>query len=499
MRNSMEKMTAHELKNAVNGSIYTGSPEAFFRRAVIDSREAGEGDLFFALKGEKNDGHNFLGQVFSSGCRMAVVSDETKAAEFANAEGVTMVLVSDTLKALQTLGTYYLGKLGLKTRIGVTGSVGKTSTRDFLYYVLSGRYKAARSIKNYNSETGLPLSILSFPEDTEAAVIEMGMDFKGSIAVLADIAEPDIAVITNVGISHLENFPEEGREGILNTKLEITKNFNDDSVLVINDDNDMLATVDMKARGIRGRLVRVGTGARCDYIVKNVEDNGISGISFDIEHEGETCHVELPVPGAHNAINGGLAIAVGCLNGMTMQEAAEGFSMTELTANRLNVIEKDGIVVIDDTYNAAPDSMKSAIKTLMATPVPEGGRHIAITGDMGELGSESNRGHGEVGAYAFKMGVDVLIAIGEKSYATYKGWANEASLEGHEIKTANAEGGTPLIVIDVETGRAAEYFDNKETVVNGILDHIHKGDCILVKASRAMALETIVKRITDNE
>ena len=123
----------HELKNAVNGRIYTGSPEAFFRRAVIDSREAGEGDLFFALKGEKNDGHNFLGQVFSSGCRMAVVSDETKAAEFADAEGVTIVIVNDTLKALQTLGTYYLGKLGLKTRIGVTGSVGKTSTIDFLY------------------------------------------------------------------------------------------------------------------------------------------------------------------------------------------------------------------------------------------------------------------------------------------------------------------------------------------------------------------------------
>ena len=283
----MRKMTAEELKTAVNGSIYTGCGEETVTRAVIDSREAGKGDVFFAMKGEKNDGHNFLEQVFASGCRMAVVSDEEKASKYAGREDVTLIMVEDTMKALQTLGTYYLGTLNLKTKVGVTGSVGKTSTRDFLYYVLSGKYKTARSIKNYNSETGLPLSITSFPADTEAAVIEMGMDYKGSIAILADIAEPEIAVITNVGISHLENFPEEGREGILNTKLEITKNFNDDSVLVINDDNDMLATVDMKARGIKGRLVRVGSSEGCDFIVKNVEDKGISGIGFDIEHDGD--------------------------------------------------------------------------------------------------------------------------------------------------------------------------------------------------------------------
>ena len=494
----MRNMTAGELKDAVNGYIYTGKESETVTRAVIDSREAGEGDVFFAIKGERNDGHNFLDQVFSSGCRMAVVSDEEKASAYAGREDVTLIMVKDSMKALQTLGTYYLGTLGLMTKVGVTGSVGKTSTRDFLYYVLSGKYKTARSIKNYNSETGLPLSITSFPGDTEAAVIEMGMDYKGSIAILADIAEPEIAVITNVGISHLENFPEEGREGILNTKLEITKNFNDDSVLVINDDNDMLATVDMKARGIKGRLVRVGTGERCDYIVKNVEDNGISGISFDIQHENETCHVELPVPGAHNAINAGLAIAVGGLNGMTMEEAKAGFSMTELTANRLNVIVKDGITIIDDTYNAAPDSMKSAIDTLMATPVPEGGRRIAVIGDMGELGFESNRGHGEVGAYAHKKGVDVTLAVGPKSYAAYKGWGNDTAAAGHELKLGNTEENMPLMEMDAVTGSVCEYFENKEMVIGGILDHIHEGDCILVKASRAMALEKIVNHIIEN-
>ena len=494
----MRKMTAEELKNAVNGSIYTGSGEETVTGAVIDSREAGEGVVFFAIKGEKNDGHDFLGQVFDSGCRLAVISDETKAEKYAGKDGVTLVMVEDTLKALQKLGTYYLGTLGLKTKVGVTGSVGKTSTRDFLYYVLSGKYRTARSIRNYNSETGLPLSVISFPADTEAAVIEMGMDFKGSIAVLADMAEPDMAVITNVGISHLENFPEEGREGILDTKLEITKNFTDDSVLIINDDNDMLAAVDMADRGIKGRLIRVGTGARCDFRVSSIQDKGISGISFDITHEGETCHVDLPVPGAHNAINAGLAMAAGCLNGMSMKEAAAGFSKTELTANRLNVIEKDGITIIDDTYDAAPDSMKGAIDTLMATPVPEGGRRIAILGDMGELGFESNRGHGEVGAYAHKKGVDVTITIGPKSYAAYKGWGNDTTVAGHYLEILNAAAGMPLAEMDRETGKACEYFENKEMVIQGILDHIRPGDCILVKASRAMALETIVNHILNN-
>ena len=492
-------MTAEELKNAVNGTLYAGSADETVIRAVIDSREAAEGDVFFAMKGEKNDGHNFLDQVFASGCRMAVVSDEIKAGAFKGREGITMIMVDDTMKALQTLGTYYLENLPIKVKVGVTGSVGKTSTRDFLYYVLSGKYKAARSIKNYNSVTGLPLSITSFPADTEAAVIEMGMDYKGSIAILVDIAEPDIAVITNVGISHLENFPEDGREGILNTKLEITKNFNDDSVLIINDDNDMLATVDMKERGIPGRLVRVGTGDRCDFRVSDVLDKGIAGISFDISHDDEKVSVELPVPGAHNAINAGLAMAAGYLNGMTLEEAAEGFSRAELTANRLNVITKDGITIIDDTYNAAPDSMKGAIDTLMATPVAEGGRRIAIIGDMGELGFESNRGHGEVGAYAHRKGADVTLAIGPKSYAAYKGWGNDAAEEGHDLKLVHIADGMPLIEIDEATGCACEYFENKEMVIGGILDHIHDGDCILVKASRAMELEKIVNHIIDNK
>ena len=489
----MRKMTVKELMDAIEGKLIQGSEEKVFERVVTDSRETGPEDVFFALKGDFNDGHDYLGQVLDSGCRVIAVCDEEKAGKVMDkAPEASFVLVKDTKRALQILGAYYLDSLDLKVKIGVTGSVGKTSTRDFIYYVMSQKYRTARSIKNFNNSFGLPLSLLSFPDDSEAAVIELGMDGKGTIGVLTDLVRPDIGVLTNVGISHIENFPEEGREGILKTKLEIAQNFTDDSVLIINADNDMLHNLDLKERGIKGRLIRVGTDDSCDYVLKNVEDKGIFGISFDLEHEGKSYHVDLPVPGAHNAINAGFAIACGHLNGIETEDAIEGFGKAELTGSRLNIKKTKGLTLIDDTYNAAPDSVKSAINTLMATPVEGGGRRIAVLGDMAELGSEAERGHREVGEHAFEKGVDVMIAIGELSMNALQGWKEKALEAGHSVKKACEQ---PLIFIDEETGRAAEHFDKKETVIEGILDHVHEGDCILLKASRFMALEKIVEHI----
>ena len=493
----MRKISSSSLNEILEGKLIRGNGKAEASDVVIDSRETGPDKVFFALKGEKNDGHNYLRQVFGSGCRIVVVSDLSKVEEALSLgeSDCEIILVSDTKASLQKLSAWYLDSLDLKVRAAVTGSVGKTSTRDFMYYVLSEKYRTARSIKNYNNSFGLPLSILSFPEDTEAAVIEMGMDGKGSIAVLDDIVRPDTAVITNVGVSHLENFPEEGRMGILNTKLEITGHFKDDSTLVINASNDLLSEVDMKERGIKGSMIKVGTEPECDYSVSEVKDNGIDGISFRLTHDGETYDVELPVPGAHNAINAALAVAVGVRYGLTVEEAIEGFRKTELTEKRLTLKERDGIKVIDDTYNAAPDSVKSAINTLMATPVPEGGRHILITGDMGELGAERANGHRSVGEYAFESGVDVMIAIGEASVETIYGWKLAAETAGHSLKAVNA---TPIIIMDETTGQGAEHFPDKEMVVNGVRDHIKAGDCVLVKASRFMQLEKIVKRLIED-
>ena len=494
----MRKTDIDTIKTVLSGRLLSGKGENQVTRVITDSREATAGDVFFALKGERNDGHDYLKQVLGNGTRALVVSDEEKTLKalegFDEKDSVDVVLVEDTKRSLQLLSKWYLTTLNLKANIGVTGSVGKTSTRDFLYFVLSEKYKTARSIKNFNNSFGLPLSILSFDEDIEAAVIELGMDGKGSIDLLAELVRPETAVITNVGLSHLENFPEEGRQGILNTKLEITNYFDDDSTLIVNDANDMLKGLDMKARGIKGSIIRVGEDEGCDFSVDQVRDRGTEGISFRLLHDGRYYDVDLAVPGAHNAINAALAIACGVRYGLTVEEAVRGLGNVELTEKRLTLKEKDGRRIIDDTYNAAPDSVKSAINTLMASPVGEGGRRILVTGDMGELGTEAISGHKSVGAYAYEKGIDVLLAIGEMSRNTLEGWLEKANETGHEI-VKGCE--VPEVYIDTVTGQAAEHFEDIEMVINGIKDHTHEGDCILFKASRFMHLERIVKHLME--
>ena len=498
----MRKISIEELRTATCGKVLFGQQKNIIERVVTDSRETKAGDVFFALKGERNDGHDYLAQVLKSGCRVLAVSDPIKTEDalkaFDERDLVDVVLMDDTKRGLQLLSKWYLTTLPLKANIGVTGSVGKTSTRDFLYYVLSEKYKTARSIKNFNNSFGLPLSILSFPEDTEAAVIELGMDGKGSIDLLAELVRPETAVITNVGISHLENFPGEGRNGILNTKLEITNYFDEKSTLIINASNDMLTGFDMNKRGIKGSLVRVGeldSDEDLDLRVGKVEDKGTQGISFELYYEGKTYQVELGVPGAHNAINASLAIACGLRYGISVEDAIKGLQKVELTEKRLTLKERNGIRVIDDTYNAAPESVKSAINTLMATEVPEGGRRILMTGDMGELGEKAEEGHRSVGACAFEKGIDVTIAIGELSRYTFEGWRDAAEAAGHDPKKVNDR---PLIIMDSVTGQGVEHFDDAEMVIAGVLDHVHAGDCILVKASRYMHLERIVKKIIED-
>lgn len=492
----MRPFTVKELTEAVNGTLVNGSENSPVFSVCTDSRTAGAGDVFFAIVGEKNNAHSYLGQVLEKGCRTLVISeyDKVPKEQFLGQIGEPdIILVEDTTAALQKLAAYYLGTLPLKKKIAVTGSVGKTSTRDMLYFVASQKYRTARSIKNFNNNFGLPLSIMEFPGDTEVAILEMGMSVRGSIDFLAELTRPDIAVITNIGISHIENFGDEGREGILKTKLEVTNYFNGDNVLIVNSDNDLLSGD--KVNG-EYRLVRVGSDRNCDFQVSGVKDYGDKGIEFVLLNGGDRApqSISLPVPGAHNAINAALAVAVAKELGIDAETAVEGLRQAELTEKRLNVkTNSNGIKVIDDTYNAAPDSVKSAINTLMATEAGKNkdgrpGRHIAIIGDMYELGQETVNGHREVGKYAAEKGVDMILAIGESAVHIYNGWVD--SVPGAE-KVLDK----PLISVDRAGNRQAEYFSDKNMVVENITRHIETGDVILVKASRGMHLEEVVKAI----
>ena len=464
----MRPFTVEEIIKAVDGTLVSGEKENIVYRVCTDSRKAEPGDLFFPLKGENNDGHDFLGQVLEAGCRTIVVSDESKIPKqaFASQPGdADIIVVGDTTAALQALASYYLDCLPLKKKIAVTGSVGKTSTRDMLYYAASTSFKTGRNPKNFNNYFGLPLSIMDFEPDTEVAVLEMGMASAGEIETLARIARPDIAVITNIGVSHIENLGS--REGILKAKLEVTCCFDENSVLVINADNDMLTPENVKGPY---RVITVGTGENCDYRINDVCDFGDKGIEYTLCHEGKDYRIKLPVPGAHNAINASLAVAAAGLMGISPETAIKGFEQAELTEKRLNIKKQGRIKVIDDTYNACPESMKSALNTLMSTEVEEGGRRVAVLGDMFELGKESPAAHLEVGRYAVEKKPDLLIAVGKD--AEYIAQGAEPLGDGHVLR-----------------------YETREDLEKEVHEIIRPGDTVLVKASRSMEMEKTVKEI----
>ena len=428
----------------------------------IDSRTIEDGQLFVPIIGEVNDAHRFLPQVYEKGCRTFLASDRTVAETY---EDCNVILVEDTTKGLQLLAKHYLETLNLKT-ITVTGSVGKTSTRDMVYAILCEKYKTGTTVGNLNSDYGVPLTIFSFDAALEAAVLEIGMDRFGEIHRLVNMIRPEVGLITNVGISHVENL--ESREGILQAKMETVDFFGPENTLVINRSNDLLATVNSDVY----QIVGVGFEAENEYYVHDVVDHGDKGVDYVLTTEGRDYPVHLQIPGAHNALNSALAIA-GCARlGVSVEEALHGLAKIKLTGSRLTITEKNGMKVIDDTYNAAPDSMKSAINTLMSM---EGERKIAILGGMNELGPESAKYHGEVGAYAGEKGVDLLITIGEKAFDLAEG--ARATMTDDKIL----------------------HFADKEALYAQLMNLFKDGDVILAKASRTMEFERIVERILNEQ
>lgn len=460
----MKRFTIAEIAKIAGGKILCGDGDYLVEGYAIDSREVAPGEIFFALKGLVTDGHRFIPQVLEKGCKNLVISDENMLPEGATKDG-NIVVVENPLKALQALGVAYLDSLPLKKKIAVTGSVGKTSTRDMLYYVASTKYKTAKNKKNYNSSTGIPLTILEFPEDTEVAILEMGMEGLGEIEELVEIVRPDIGVITLVAEVHIEDLGS--IENILKAKMEITSQFDKDSILVVNTDCPMLAPEKVKGDY---KLVSVGTKGLEDYVVENVEDFGADGIKFEMSCNDNKYQISLPIAGAHNAKNASLAIAVGQLLGITPDEAAMGLQKTELTGRRLNMIRHKGMQIIDDSYNACEDSIKSALNTLMAT---SGDRKVAILGDIFAVGEHAPRIHKSVGAYVGEKKVDLLVAIGDN--ARY--YAEEAKK-----------------VLGEENVR---YFDKKEDFIKEKDDIIKSGDVILVKASLGMDLKKVTEAILE--
>ena len=459
----MKRTEVNDILKATGGSLISQGTSNFITDIKQDSRECKAGDMFVAVIGERLNGHAFVPQVIEAGCDTVLVS-ERDWMESTDCSGVNVILVDDTVRALGDLASWYLDTLGIR-KIAVTGSVGKTSTRDMSYYVLSEKFNCGRNLKNFNNEIGLPLSIFQFDETTEVAVLEMGMDHFGEISRLGEIVHPDIAVITNIGVAHLENLGSQ--EGIFKAKMEVTEHLagRASGGTLIYPADGVFLTKERTAGDYD--QVEIGTDGRSDYIVTEIDDFGLEGIEFTLECDRECRRIKLPVPGVHNAINASVAIAAGRLLGVSVDEACNGLSKVSLTGSRLKKVRGRSVTIIDDTYNANPDSMKGALKVLEKSKAS--GKKIAVLGDMFELGSDEKKQHYGVGVFARGCGIDRLVAIGDL--------ARE--------------------IADGARGLDCSYYETKEEFFRDVKDIVKPGDVILVKASRGMAMEEVVEKLKE--
>ena len=470
----MEKLSLQEIISAVHGS-YGYPADVEISDISTDTRTIKPGSLFIALKGENFDGHNFAAKAMELGAE-AVVTERP-------VEGARCMIVDSTARALLDIAGYYRSKFDVKV-VGVTGSVGKTTTKDMIALVVAQKYKTLKTQGNHNNEIGMPQTLFGLDSSYEAAVIEMGMSHQGEISRMSMSCQPDVAVITNIGISHIENLGS--REGILKSKLEILDGLEAGSPFIINVDNDMLKTIlDKDEIMEKYDVITFGIESEsANYKAKNIkEENGST--SFDVEYiitktipeiDGVTAkvylcsqHIVIPTIGIHNVYNALAAFAVGITLGIDSQKSADALSNYVPAGMRQKSVNVGGITSIEDCYNASPDSMNAAIKTLANT---KANKKIAVLGDMLELGDYSKKAHYEVGQAVADNKIDFLLAFGNDAKYIVDG-AKENGMKN------------------------AFYFNNKEELSNKLFELANKGDAVIFKASRGMKLEDVINNVYD--
>ena len=461
----LREITPAEIAAATGGRLVPfGSGAAAVSSVVIDSRESTPGALFCAIRGERTDGHAYIAAAVESGAAVVLSEKEPE-----NIPGnFVAVVVRDTVEAMNDLAAWYKTLLPLRT-VAVTGSVGKTTTKELIAAVVSARYKTRKTEGNLNSTIGLPLTLFSLREDDEAAVLEMGMNHPGEISRMSRTARPDVAVITNVGTAHLEYLGS--REGILRAKMEITDGMTRGAgTLILSGDNDMLRTV---SRSPMHPLYYSASGdSSAAFCATDVRENG-GEITFTLRAADGTVRqdVRLPMRGLHNVGNALAAIAVGRTLGLTEDEIRRGLLAYRSVGMRQNITVSGGVRVIEDCYNANPESMHAALDVLRSVAKENGGSAAALLGDMLELGTGGPRLHREIGAYAASLGLKTLFCYGP--LAAYIG---EGAIEG---------GMTPdRVVWEPDT-------EHPERLADEIVRRLAPGDTLLVKASRGIAAENV--------
>ncbi len=457
----MLNITVGDIVKAVNGTLLCGNAEQIIEHISIDSRSSQGNDIFVPIIGEKVDAHRFIDQAFSIGC-VATLTSEHDAMEGEKA----WIRVADTIEALHEIGRLCRSRIFIPA-VGVTGSVGKTTTREMIATALSAEKKVFKTSKNYNSSVGLPITLSEMTNEDDIAVLELGMNVPGELGTISDLANLDFAVLTNIGVAHIEYFGSQ--DEICKEKYTITKGFQGKGLLFINGDDPLL----VKYKDLTGYpYVLYGTGLECDYRAENIRT--INGkYQFDFVYRDQKVTVTLSVLGHHNVLNAAAALAVADQTGVNVEAAAKALESFTGFQNRLQRYEIDGYTVIDDTYNASPASMKAGLEVL--AHYAAAGKKIAVLGDMFELGKNAPQYHYEVGAFAAKLPIEQMLLVGEN-----------ASFIGKAMQEYNAK--CEVIVME-----------SKEAAAAYLKEHVKPNDVVYIKASNGMKLKEITAYLQSKE
>ena len=452
----MNSLTLSQIAEFTRASFSSGDGTVLIRKISTDSRTLKRGELFVALPGENFDGHDFVQAAAKAGAAGAIVESNWKGTL---PETFALIRTEDALQAYQELAANYRRSLSLKV-VAITGSNGKTSTKDFAAAVLARRFQVTKTEGNFNNHVGLPRTILEATSRDEVAVWEIGMNHPGEVAVLARLAMPDVAIITNIGVAHIEFM--KSREAIAAEKGALAEAVGAQGTVILNADDPFTESM---AKRTRGKVLLAGTTAgtiRASEITQSE-----SGTDFTILEGAHRCRAQLPVPGLHMVQNALLAVAAGRVFGLSLEDCAAGLVAAPLTKARLQIKEIQGVRFLDDSYNANPDSMKAALRTLVELDAD--GKRVAVLGEMRELGSESEQGHREIGETAAALKVDHLITIGNVA-ATIAQAAEHAGLEKSVAVRSTSEAADLLSKIAAP------------------------GDLVLIKGSRAARTEEVIEQ-----
>lgn len=454
-------MTAEEISRACGGKLLGGAPTAEITSVAVDSREVKPGSLFVPIIGEKTDAHRFIGKAFEAGAAAVLTQEHSQAEE----RGV-WIAVDDTREALQRIAAVWRAEFTGPV-VGITGSVGKTTTKEMTALALSSKGNVMKTEGNQNSQIGLPLTMFRLSPEYGAAVVEMGMSEFGEMSRLAAVAAPDYAIVTNIGLSHIGNLGSQ--KNIRSEKLHITDRFHEGSVLFLNGDDPLLAEL----RGsLPFRTVFYGTQPWCDFRAESIRAGAEASDFRYVAPSGKTGEIHLPVPGMHCVLDALAGLAAADRLGVPLAEAAASLARYRPLAMRMQIRRERGVTVIDDSYNSSPDAAKSSLSVLCGFHT---GKRVAVLADMLELGDFSKQGHFGVGEYAAKSGVDVLVTVGA---------------EAREI----AEG-----ALSVNPGMEYYVCSDNAQACETLERILCAGDTVLVKGSRGMKTDEIVKSLLAND